>query len=42
MEIAMDAFKAILVRFDTTVSGRKAWNYLAFIVIFLKKFHKSQ
>ena len=34
----MDAFKAILVRFDTTVSGRKAWNYLAFIVIFLKKF----
>ena len=38
----MDAFKAILVRFDTTVSSWKAWNYLAFIVIFLKKFHKSQ
>lgn len=37
----MDGFKAVLVRFDTTVSSWKGWNYLAFIVIFLKKFHKS-
>lgn len=37
----MDGFKAVLNRFDTTVSSWKGWNYLAFIVIFLKKFHKS-
>lgn len=38
----MDAFKAVLVRFDTTISSWKGWNYLAFIVIFLKKIHKSK
>lgn len=37
----MDGFKAVLNRFDTTVSSWKGWNFLAFIVIFLKKFHKS-
>ena len=37
----MDGFKAVLSRFDTTVSSWKGWNFLAFIVIFLKKFHKS-
>ena len=37
----MDGFKAVLTRFDTTVSSWKGWNYLAFIVIFLKKIHKS-
>ena len=38
----MDGFKAVLARFDTTVSSWKGWNYLAFIVIFLKKIHKSK
>ena len=37
----MDGFKAVLTRFDTTVSSWKGWNFLAFIVISLKKFHKS-
>ena len=34
----MDGFKAVLNRFDTTVSSWKGWNFLAFIVIFLKNF----
>ena len=34
----LDGFKAILTRFDTTISSWKGWNFLAFIVIFLKKF----
>ena len=38
----MDGFKAVLTRFDTTISSWKGWNYLAFIVIFLKKIHKSK
>lgn len=38
----MDAYKAILARFDTTISSWKGWNYLAFIVIFLKKIHNSK
>ena len=38
----MDGFRSILTRFDTTVSSRKGWNYLAFAVVFLKKIHKSQ
>lgn len=33
----IDGFKNVLVRFDTTVSSWKGWNFLAFIVIFLKK-----
>lgn len=37
----MDGFKAVLNRFDTTVSSWKGWNYIAFIVIFLKKIHNS-
>lgn len=37
----MDSFKAVLHRFDTTISSWKGWNYLAFIVIFLKKIHNS-
>ena len=37
----MDGFKAVLTRFDTTISSWKGWNFLAFIVIFLKKFYKS-
>lgn len=38
----MDGFRSILIRFDTTVSSWKGWNYLAFAVVFLKKIHKSQ
>ena len=38
----MDAFKAVLVRFDTTISSWKGWNFLAFLVIFLKKIHNSK
>lgn len=38
----MNGFKAVLARFDTTVSSWKGWNYLAFIVISLKKIHKSK
>ncbi len=37
----MDGFKAVLARFDATISSWKGWNFLAFIVIFLKKFHNS-
>ena len=37
----IDGFKNVLVRFDTTISSWKGWNFLAFIVIFLKKIHKS-
>lgn len=37
----MDGFKAVLTRFDTTIASWKGWNFLAFIVIFLKKFHNS-
>ena len=37
----MDGFKSVLTRFDTTIASWKGWNFLAFIVIFLKKFHKS-
>ena len=33
----MDSFRSILCRFDTTVSSWKGWNYLALVVIFLKK-----
>lgn len=38
----MDGFKAVFIRFDTTVSSWKGWNYLAFLVIFLKKIHISK
>ena len=38
----MDGFKAVLVRFDTTISSWQGWNFIAFLVIFLKKFHNSQ
>ena len=31
----MDGFKAVVTRFDTTVSSWTGWNFLAFIVIFL-------
>ncbi|MCM1290314.1 MAG: hypothetical protein NC201_02320 [Prevotella sp.] len=37
----MDGFKAVHTRFDTIMSSRKGWYYLAFIVISIKKIHNS-
>ena len=34
----MDGFRSILSRFDTTISSWKGFNFLAFIVIAIKKF----
>ena len=36
----MDSFRSLLNRFDTTVASWLGFNYLAFIVIALKKFNK--
>jgi len=38
----MDSFRSLLNRFDTTVSSWKGFNYLAFIVIALKKFFQNK
>ena len=38
----MDSFRSLLNRFDTTVESWKGFNYLAFIVIALKKFKKKK
>lgn len=38
----MDGFRSVRTRFDTTISSWKGWNFLAFIVVFLKKFHNSE
>lgn len=36
----MDSFRSLLVRFDTTASSWKGFNFLAFIVIAIRKFKK--
>ena len=38
----MDSFRSVLNRFDTTTSSWKGFNFLAFIVIGLRKFKQSQ
>ena len=38
----MDSFRSLLNRFDTTVESWKGFNYLAFIVIALKKFNRKK
>ena len=38
----MDSFRSILNRFDTTVSSWKGFNYIAFMVILLKKLEKRK
>lgn len=38
----MDAFRSILNRFDTTISSWMGFNFLAFIVIAIKKFGKKK
>ena len=36
----MDSYRCLLNRFDTTITSWKGFNFLAFIVIALKKFYK--
>lgn len=36
----MDSYRTLLNRFDTTITSWKAFNYIAFITIFLKKIYK--
>ncbi len=36
----IDSFRSLLNRFDTTITSWKGFNFLAFIVIGLKKFYK--
>lgn len=38
----MDSFRSLLNRFDTTVSSWKGFNFLAFIVLGIKKFNKTK
>lgn len=38
----MDSYRNVLMCHDKTASSWIGWNYLAFMVIFLKKIHKSQ
>ena len=38
----MDSFRSLLNRFDTTTESWKGFNYLAFMVIALKKFKKKK
>jgi len=38
----MDSFRSILNRFDKTVSNWQSFNYIAFMIIFLKKIYKNK
>ena len=38
----MDSYRSVLNRFDTTQTSWEGWNYIAFILIFLKKIRKSE
>ena len=38
----MDSYRSVLNRFDTTLSSWKAWNYIAFVLILLKKIRKRE
>ena len=38
----MDSYRNVLNRFDKTLSSWKAWNYIAFILILLKKIRKGE
>lgn len=38
----MDSYRTLLNRFETTISSWKAFNYIAFITIFLKKIYKNK
>ena len=36
----MDSYRSVLNRFDTTLASWEGWNYVAFILILLKKIRK--
>ena len=38
----MDNYRTILNRFDTTASSWESWNYIAFVVLLLKKISRKQ
>lgn len=38
----MDSYRSVLNRFDTTQTSWEGWNYIAFILIFLKKIRKRK
>ena len=38
----LDSFLSLLNRFDTSISSWIAWNFIAFILIGLKKFYKNK
>ena len=33
----LDSFRSILIRHDTTLTSWKAWNYIAFAILLLRK-----
>ena len=38
----IDSYRSVLNRFDTTQTSWKGWNYIAFILISLKKIRKRE
>ena len=38
----MDSYRSVLNRFDTTIAGWESFNYIAFIIILLKKINKNK
>ena len=38
----LDSYRSLLNRFDVTLTSWQAWNYIAFIVILIKKVKKKQ
>lgn len=38
----MDSYRTVLNRFDRTVASWSAWNYIAFMIIFIKKIKKKK
>ena len=38
----LDSFRTLLNRFDTTISSWKSFNYIAFMVILLKKIERTK
>ena len=38
----MDSYRSVLNSFDTTQTSWEGWNYIAFILIFLKKIRKRE
>ena len=38
----LDSYRSLLNRFDVTLTSWQAWNYIAFIIILMKKVKKKQ